>query len=449
MELLDFTGFIRTRHLLEDSETVILAVSGGIDSVVMAHLFQRSGYRFAIAHCNFGLRGADSDGDEEFTRRLAAGYRVPFFLKRFDTTACARQQGLSIQMAARELRYAWFEDIRKNNGFQAIATAHHLDDQAETFLINLIRGTGIAGLHGIPLRNGCVIRPMLFATRRDILDYAGEHRLAFREDHSNSELKYLRNRIRHEVIPLLATINPDFTTGLAGSILRLADFEEAGNHALDEWCKENVCISGAGFSVPVAPLLQLARPAPYLWKVIAPLGFNETQANGILAATGARERKTFLSPAYRAVIERDQILITQKKKASEKQSYRIGEFIRKKTLLNPFTMVFERLPATGYGIPAAGTIASLDASAIRFPLTLRKWQHGDSFYPLGMRKRKKLSDFFTDLKFTLQQREDTWLLCSGDAILWIVGYRIDNRYRVTSSTRAVLRITVGGITPDE
>jgi tRNA(Ile)-lysidine synthase len=200
--------FIESGKIFSGDDYILLAVSGGIDSTVMAHLFYQANFRFAIAHCDFCLRGTESDGDAIFTEQLATALKVPFFIEKFDTAAIASQKGISIQMAARDLRYKWFETIRQENGFDYVATAHHLDDQAETFLINLVRGTGIAGLHGIPVKNGHIIRPLMFAYRKDIEQYALRHQISYRMDDSNNETKYLRNKIRHEVIPLLRSINP-------------------------------------------------------------------------------------------------------------------------------------------------------------------------------------------------------------------------------------------------
>jgi tRNA(Ile)-lysidine synthase len=439
MNINGLTKFIETKKLFSRDDQILLAVSGGIDSMVMSHMFQQAGYRFAIVHCNFGLRGKESDGDAEFVSKLAKQMKVLYFSEKFDTATIAARHGISVQMAARDLRYQWFEQIRKENNFTFIATAHHLDDQAETFLLNLIRGTGIAGLHGIPLKNGAVIRPMMFAFRKDIEQYATENQVKFRSDLSNHETKYLRNKLRHEIIPLLCSINPKFSKGLADSIRRISEFEEIGNLALDHWREDLLISNNTDKVIDIQHLINIEPAELYAWALFSPFGFNETQVVNILSCISKDSSKVFSSSTHRLVKERDKIVISSIKPPLMAKPVKIGHFVHKKNLHRPIPICFQRIREIGsYEIPATGEIASLDFDKLQFPLILRKWQKGDTFFPLGMRKRKKLSDFFIDQKFSLNDKEKAWLLCSGKDIVWIVGHRIDHRYRVTASTKEIL-----------
>ncbi|MEI7663948.1 MAG: tRNA lysidine(34) synthetase TilS [Bacteroidota bacterium] len=442
MNLRDLIKFVETGKIFLPDENIVLAVSGGIDSVVMAHMFAGAKFRFAIAHCNFGLRGADSESDAAFVRQLAGQLHVRCFTEKFDTAAIAVNKGISIQMAARDLRYDWFDRIRKENGFDHVATAHHLDDQVETFLINLIRGTGIAGLHGIPVRNGNIIRPMMFAFRKDIEEYALHHGISYRVDLSNNENKYLRNKIRHDLVPLICTLNPEFPHGLTESIRRIREFEQVGNRILEEWRRAHLRTDGDNRSVEIASLLSAGPVETYAWGILSPFGFNETQVSNLVTCLNSEARKIFISPTHRLVKERGQLVISPLKKRAGAKPVRIGPFIHKKHITKPLPVTFERITgAENYEIPSAGNTASLNFSKLLFPLALRKWQQGDAFYPLGMKKRKKLSDFFIDQKFSLKEKEDAWLLCSGKDIVWIIGHRIDHRYRVTPATREILLVT--------
>ena len=330
MDHRDLIKFIETKNLFSLDDAILLAVSGGIDSVVMAHLFHGAKFRFAIAHCNFGLRGSESDKDEEFVKALAMDLKVPGFVKKFDAGSAAAQKGISIQMAARDLRYAWFEGIRQQHGFSFVATAHHLDDQVETLLLNLIRGTGIAGLHGIPLKNNAIIRPLMFAFRKDIAQYADQRQIIYRTDKSNKETKYLRNKIRHEIIPVLSSINPDFSHGLTESIRRIGEFEQIGNQALADWRKEAIATFGNNISVDIRFLLQSDPVEPYLWGLLSPYGFTETQVTNLVGCLEKVGRKIFKSATHRLIKERGQLMIGPIEPKSPERSYKIGLFARKK-----------------------------------------------------------------------------------------------------------------------
>ena len=437
----DLISFIEANNLFSSSDKILLAVSGGIDSVVMAYLFRVAGYRFAIAHCNFGLRGYESDGDAVFVKNLAQKFGVPFFLEKFNTEQAAKQKGVSIQMAARNLRYDWFEKVTRENKYNYTATAHHLDDQVETFLINLIRGTGIAGLHGIPVKNDMVVRPLLFASRKDIEEYASESEISWRTDHTNNEAKYLRNKLRHEVIPLMNTINPDFPLGLSETVRRIAAFERIGNAALEQWCINSLQTDGEYEFIDITCFRNLDPAEPYAWMLLSRYGFNETQVSNILSSMYKRTRKIFNSATHILIKERGRLVISGHEVYNQVKPLEIKKFTGEKRIRKPVKLTFKRFSGEGsYQIPALETIASIDYSKLRFPLLIRKWQHGDTFVPLGMSGKKKLSDFFIDQKFSKREKDETWLLCSGDDIIWVIGRRLDHRYRVTPSTTEILTV---------
>ncbi len=441
MNFRDLINFIGSKNIFASDEPVLLAVSGGIDSTVMAHLFHQAKFRFAIAHCNFGLRGNDSVEDAGFVKRLSSQFNVPFFMEKFGTADFASQNGISIQMAARDLRYEWFEKIRKEKSFAYIATAHHLDDQVETFLINLIRGTGIAGLHGIPVKNGLIIRPMMFAFRRDIEQYARQHNVSYQTDHSNNETKYLRNKLRHEVIPLLCSINPEFAQGLTDSIRRLGEYEQIGKLALQNWCKDAMTTNGKDHYLEISHLLSMIPVEPYAWELFSPYGFNETQVSNLLESLKNENRKIFTSKTHRLVKERGKLILSVIEQQVPDRRINIRLFEHRRTVRKPLHLILERhTDVAHYEIPSTGKIASLDFEKLSFPLTVRRWRQGDVFYPLGMKRKKKVSDFFIDQKFTMKEKEQTWLVCSGNDIAWIIGHRIDHRFRVTSATKQILAI---------
>ncbi len=441
MNLRDLLAFSDAGKIFSREDKILLAVSGGIDSMVMAHLFHLGKFSIAIAHCNFGLRGRDSDDDAEFVREAALQWKIPYFCKKFPTSAWAAGKGISIQMAARDLRYAWFEQVREENHFDYVATAHHLDDQVETFLINLIRGTGIAGLHGIPVKSGSIIRPMMFAFREEIEQFANRCKVPYRMDLSNNETKYTRNKIRHEVIPLLCSINPEFRQGLTASIRRFHAFEQVGEQAINTWLYQNQNTDGIKHVMDTSLLKGVGPLEPYLWKWMSGFGFNETHVSNLLASFDSDGRKIFTSPTHLLVKERGSLSISPIVPAPPAKVLKIALFGKKKQVCTPLNLLFKRIPGvTGFEISAARNKASLNFDKLQFPLMVRKWQRGDLFYPLGMRKKKKLSDFFIDQKFTLKEKEETWLLCSGRDIVWIIGHRIDHRYRVTPVTREILSV---------
>lgn len=440
----NFITFIGHQNLCRATDNILLAVSGGIDSVVMAGLFHQCGYKFGIAHCNFRLRGAESNADEEFVETLATKYNVPFHVNRFDTNIYASQKGISVQMAARDLRYEWFEVIRNQFHFDAIATAHHLDDQIETFFINLVRGTGISGLHGILPRQGHVIRPLLFAYRDEIELFARENEIRFRNDASNDSTKYLRNKIRHELLPILKEMNPGFSESLTQTIRHLNETDVIVTKFVRQWKEEVSMQKGEEICIDLQRLTASEPIGTLAWELFAPYGFNQSQVNNIISGLGKERTNIFISSTHRAVKNRSQIIILPRSTPVPGRQTEIRDFVKRKQLSKPLRLRFLKIEAPDrYEIPASPDIASLNFDKLTFPLLIRKFIPGDSFYPLGMNKKKKVSDFFIDQKLSLPEKENTWLLCSGSKIVWIIGRRIDHRFRVTSQTRRILRIDLG------
>ena len=416
--------FILSENLFTPGDRILLAVSGGLDSAVMTELFHQTAYRFGIAHCNFQLRSEDSERDELFVSELAKRMKVPFYAKRFQTVRSAKEKGISIQMAARELRYQWFGELLDREGFAYVATAHHLDDQAETFFINLMRSTGIAGLHGILPKQGKIIRPMLFTGRKNIEIFARDHAVVHREDKSNSETKYLRNKIRHEILPVLHEISPDFTTHLTENILRIREAESIFRDTVEKKRNQVVKNEGVNTRIAISDVRELRPVGTYLYEFLSPFGFNISQVRDLIRTLDKTPGKILLSPTHRLIRDRENILITPEKQSSSKTSsesgFQIAENVTR--IRKPVKLSFRKLNnIKDFEIDPSPTIAFLDLKKLSFPLHLRKWEHGDQFYPFGRNYRKKLSDYFIDEKFSLPEKEEVWLLCSGPAIVWMRG----------------------------
>jgi len=427
-------------------ERILLAVSGGMDSVAMARLFHQAGFSFGIAHVNFSLRGEESDREEHFVRSLAQGYGVPFFSVRFDTAAYAKENGLSIQMAARELRYRWFLAIRQDNGYQYVATAHHLDDQAETFLINLARGTGLAGLHGIFPKKGDLIRPMLFTDRPRIARFIRENSIAYMEDSSNEEIKYQRNRIRHRVIPEMEKLNPRFRQELGETINRIREAGTIYRKAVEAERARLVRQEEKGeLRIPIGELLALQPLNTWVYELLQPYGFTPGTVANILLAAGNEPGKYFHSTSHRLLVDREELIIVPSAMVTgQDDGWELGFDILtgRGAIHEPLELAWDILDEAPERPDPSPLVAMLDADKLEFPLRIRRWRPGDAFYPLGMKKPKKLSDFFIDIKLSRLEKEQAFLLCSGDQIAWVIGHRIDDRFRMTFSTKRVLALKV-------
>ncbi len=446
MTMLDqFKAYINRYNLIAEGEKVILALSGGIDSMVLAYLLLKTKVQFVAAHCNFHLRGEESDGDEKFVRDFCEKNGIQCFVKHFETEKFAKEQGLSIEMAARELRYSWFEELRQQLGYDRIAVAHHADDQAETFFINLLRGAGLNGLKGMKPQNGVIIRPLLWASREQIRKYAVENHVVWREDHTNAESVYLRNRIRNQMLPTFDELQPEARQGLYKSLEHLAAENELYRALLKEKLAQTVEREGDVQRLPYSKWVKTEAPEPVegptfsfqlLFEWLRQFSFNPDQCHFIYDALGTGIGNQYCSPTHGLVIGRDELQLSEiKEKKDDEIQIEIGE----QEILSPVHLCFSKLEKTSdFVVDKSPEVAQLDFDTLKFPMTLRHWRHGDRFHPLGMKGSKLLSDFFVDQKFTEYQKQNVWLMvsASGD-ILWVVGYRIDDRFKVSNTTNSI------------
>jgi tRNA(Ile)-lysidine synthase len=440
----DFKAFAREVIQLYPQQKCLLAISGGVDSVVMADLFHQSAFRFDIVHCNFSLRGSESDKDEAFVEALAQSYGVDCIVKLFDTQMYAREQKISIQMAARNLRYVWFEQILQNHQYHGIATAHHKNDVLETMVFNLAKGTGLSGLRGMRPRQGRIFRPLLFSDKQQILEYAQQRGLKWREDSSNVEVKYQRNFIRHKVIPLLEQVNPSLFKTLDNTLERLTGAETLLEARCDEIRGRYMLRRGKHIYLQTKELTKIPGLNVIMDAILKDYGLTYPQSAAVaelLSKYPGEEQvgKVFDSETYRVNLDREQIIISPRQQRDSNQDYLIAGKDRTKQL--DFCALNFRLQDAGqYTIKPDAKVAALDYAKLKFPLTLRKWRWRDIFYPLGMAGRKKLSDFLIDTKVPLNLKDQVYVLTSGEDIVWVVGYRIDHRYRITGKTRQVYEI---------
>jgi len=404
-------------------------------------LMKKCNYSICLAHCNFHLREEESNRDEAFVRSWAKENGVELFVKEFDTFSYMKENKLSLEMAARDLRYQWFDSLLKEYGFSYLATAHHLDDSIETFFINLLRGTGIAGLHGIQAKNDKIIRPLLFATREEILSYAKENSISFVEDSTNSETKFTRNKIRHNLFPVLRELNPNFEFALKKDIEHLRDTEFVFRREIEKVKQEIIEKEKDVFKIRIEKLQELTPLNIYLYEILSEYGFNETNINDILLCLNENSGKQFFSKTHRLLKDRQYIFIDKIKDESKNDFFLINQ--EQGSLIYPLRMQMEVMRDLKFvNISKSKNIAMLDFDLLKFPLVLRKWRQGDCFVPFGMKKEKKLSDYFTANKYSLIDKENQWILCSEEKIIWIVGERIDNRFRISNTTKNILKIEV-------
>ncbi len=433
-----FIDYIDENKLILPTEKILLTVSGGMDSSVMTHLFSETDYNFGIAHCNFLLRGKESDSEADFVEKIAEKLNKPFHKKSFDTQNFADKNKYSIQEAARILRYKWFDEISIEYDYNKIATAHHLDDSIETFFINLLRGTGTAGLRGITVMNGKVIRPLLFASRNEIEEFAQENKINFREDSSNASDDYLRNRIRHHIIPVLKQ-NAERFEGIMENLME--DFSlihEIVNNQLDAWKQKNVTLNERGnFRISLDKILQEKHPSSFLSLLLYSFGITGIECKKILFAETAG--KIFHSKHYSILRDRE-FLILQKKDNTEMETFSISELPAKIQAENMVISISKEVKLGIDSFSDNNNLMQVDKEKITLPLTLRPWKQGDYFFPLGMKGKKKISDFYTDEKIDRFHKEKIYLLLSGKDIVCILGHRIDDRFKITSSTKEVLTI---------
>lgn len=426
--------YIIQHQLLSGEKPVVVGISGGADSVALLHILVSLGYKCIAAHCNFNLRGDESFRDEQFTIDFTKRLQVPLCKISFETNKYAQENRLSVEMAARELRYRWFEELLNTYDADAVAVAHHRDDSVETLLINLTRGSGITGLTGIKPKNGNVVRPLLCVSREDIYAYIENNGLEYVTDSSNSSDIYTRNFIRLKVIPLLEEINPSVKASLARTANHLYDASLIYNHSIEEARK--VIIQNNRLSISV--LLSFPAPATILYEMLKPYGFSRTVCESIFTVLDKDSGKIFYSSTHRLLKDRSDLLIDVLS-GEDNRAYLINledDNVDLPVELKPEIVVIKE----DYQIEKDKKFAYFDFDKLSFPLVLRHWQEGDWFVPFGMKGKKKISDYFNDKKFSLFDKEKTWLLCSGQDVIWIVGERTDNRYRIEKTTKRVLKL---------
>ncbi len=434
-----FLEFSENEKLFTRGSRLLLAVSGGIDSMVMAWLFREAGIEHSIAHCNFSLRGDESDGDEEFVASYARSNTIPFCHSRFDTLSYAAARKVSVQMAARELRYDWFRSLIRSENFDAVAVAHNLNDNVETFLINLSRGTGLNGLTGMSPHTGDIIRPLLFATREEISSFAAGKGIVFREDRSNAEVKYIRNRIRHRVIPEMEKVNPGILQAVTDTMKHLSSASVIFEMYLSQVSEKIFSTSGDTTIVDISGLTGLHPLEPHIFGLFRPYGLSPKQIEEVISLLRSATGKSVYTATHRLLNDRGRIVITRREaEVPAGYTFNSVDEIRISGLFSALRIT----EMSDYVLSASHLTASLDLDRVTFPVTVRHWEPGDRFMPLGMKQMKKISDFLTDIKVPATKKEQALLLLTGSDVMWVMGYRIDDRFRVRSETGRILVLTL-------
>ena len=432
--LTKFQHHIAQNFLQLKDKKLLLAVSGGVDSMVLLDLFYKLRFDICIVHCNFQLRGKESDADEMLVRGICQDGYIPYFIESFDTLEFAKENKLSIQLAARKLRYDWFQEII-SLGFDYVLTAHHLDDNVETFLINFIRGTGLEGLTGIPAQNGNIIRPLLSFSREEIENYALENKIQWREDSSNASDKYFRNKLRHNIVPTLKELNTGFLDSFQNTLHHLQQSESLVNDASKLVFEKVVEEKENQLEIHLKPLLEFQNYKAYLYQWLKNYGFSAW--NDIYDLVEAQSGKQVFSETHILLKDREKLILSERNEINKSEVF-IIESIESKVNI-PLKLRFCK------AVNIFETVSNcifVDESKIKFPLTIRKWQEGDYFYPSGMNGKKKLSKYFKDEKYSLLDKENQWLLCSEDQIIWVIGKRADNRFINRETTQNSIKIVL-------
>lgn len=420
-------------HQLKDKK-LLLAVSGGIDSMVLLDLFYKLRFDICVVHCNFQLRGKESDGDEMLVREICQDRYIPYFIEKFDTLEFAKENKLSIQLAARKLRYDWFQEII-SHGFDYVLTAHHLDDNVETFLINFIRGTGLEGLTGIPAQNGNIIRPLLPFSRLEIENYALENKIQWREDSSNASDKYFRNKLRHDIVPILKELNTGFLDSFQNTLHHLQQAESLVEDASKLVYEKVVEEKENQLEIHLKLLLEFQNYKAYLYQWLKEYRFSAW--NDIYDLVEAQSGKKVFSETHILLKDREKLILSERK-STDKSEVFIIESIESKVNI-PLKLRFCKAVNI---FETHSNCIFVDENKLNFPLTIRKWKEGDYFYPSGMNGKKKLSKYFKDEKYSLFDKENKWLLCSEDQIVWVIGRRADNRFTSNETTQNSIKIVL-------
>ena len=433
--------YISINGLLESGSPVVVGLSGGADSTALLLILQQLGYHCTAVHCNFHIRGAESDRDQQFVTELCAELGIELIIRNYDTLSYAKQKGISVEMAARELRYADFELIMRERRAKAICIAHHRDDSVETVLLNLIRGTGIKGLTGIKPRNGNIIRPLLCVSRKEIEEWLNQTGRTYVTDSTNLETDYTRNKIRLELIPLMRTINPGADSSIENTALHLQQAYAFYSQAIEQARSEVVTAGGPNLSINIAKLRLVPSAQALLFEVLSPLGFNDAQVTAVAASLDSQPGTRFCSATHQIV--RDRTCFTVSPLDNDSVEPITIQAIPGISLDLPdgSTLQISSAPA-GSPIPADPSIATLDAALVDKDLVIRPWRQGDWFIPFGMKGRKLVSDYLTDIKASATQKKSQLVVTCGDDIIWVLGLRSDNRYRVTQDTSLQLILSL-------
>jgi tRNA(Ile)-lysidine synthase len=438
--LANFKSYIKKENLFQQKDNLLIAVSGGADSTVLCELCKQAGYDFAIAHCNFKLRGQESDRDENFVRQLAEKYKVPVFVNEFDTNTIAREQKTSIEETARNLRYDWFATLLQENNFDNVLTAHHADDNIETVMMNFFRGTGVKGMRGILPKQKNIVRPLLFARRKGIENYAVENNIEFVTDSTNAESDYTRNYFRNVLIPALEKMYPETANNILRNINRFGDVEMLYNESIATTKAKLLEKRGNEMHIPVLKLIKTKPLHTIIYEIIMEFNFTAAQVGEVEKLLNSDSGKYIVSATHRILRNRKWLIISPLNMVDDVSNYVIekdetvvlfaGGKLEINTVAKPDSLV------------TTADTAFVDAANLKYPLLLRKWKQGDYFYPLGMEKKKKLSRFFIDVKLSIAQKENMWVLESDKKIVWVVGLRIDDRCKVTEDEKVVVRLSL-------
>jgi tRNA(Ile)-lysidine synthase len=427
-----FAKHIKTNFPFLANEPFYIAVSGGIDSMVLVHLCAQLNLNFEVVHCNFMLRGAESDAETQFIESFCSSKGIPYHTKYFETNTIATKNKESIQITARNLRYQWFQEII-SLGFDYVLTAHHLDDSLETVLINLSRGTGLEGLTGIPAQNGNVIRPLLPFSREEIEHFAKKNQIQWREDSSNASDKYLRNKIRHSIIPLFKELNAGFLDSFQNTLHHLQQAESLVDDATRLVYEKVVKEKENQLEIHLKPLLEFRNYKAYLYQWLKEYGFSAW--NDIYDLVEAQSGKQVFSETHVLLKDREKLILSERKLSNNSEVFIIESLDTKVNI--PLNISFCNV---SYITETDSNCIFVNEEALKFPLTIRKWQEGDYFYPAGMNGKKKLSKYFKDEKYSLLDKENQWLLCAEDQIIWVIGKRADNRFIANETTKNPIKI---------
>ncbi len=435
----------RVKELLEklgisSDHKLLVALSGGGDSMALLHLLKTMGFQCVAAHCNFHLRGDESDGDEAFVRAYCLEIGVPLHVKHFNTIDQAKEQGISIEMAARDLRYRWFWRLVETESLDFLATGHHGDDMIETFFLNLARGTGLRGLKGMQPLKGKLLRPLLGFRRETIEAYCEGHGISYRTDSTNTDTTIRRNYVRKHIIPAMNALNPSFFNTMVQNFSNITEVWEVFSGVVGELKTQMVAAEGDNVLIPIRLIASHPQRETVLFEILRPYHFNAAVVNKIVQSLEGIPGKQFFSSSHRLVRDRFNLVVVPLDVPEEDLWYIDSDVERIDSPLGLQLRVFDR--ESSFVFSRNSRLVHLDADLVDFPLEVRRWRSGDQFRPLGMNNFKKLSDFFVDEKFSLVQKEESWLLVTGGEIVWVVGHRIDDRFKVTPGTRRILEITM-------